>query len=239
MNRTRGMLAAALLVACGDFPRLEPMCPMAPCDIYLQCGCDGSQTPVCDLDLSRLLVGGTACRIDTLGGEESQSCTVSTSCAAGYSCIAGRCMRYCRTDDDCSGAGGLCVIHPTVDDQPIPGIAGCTTDCVPSQVDNSSCPDGWACHIYVDISTGRDRYLTDCSPAPNSGGIVGSNCSLQSDCTAGLDCVTLSPGNQQCRPNCVCEGTSCNIGVCPAETGTCIGYATPVSIGDSIYGVCY
>ncbi len=239
MRRTWNLLTALLLVACGDFQELAPVCPRAPCDIYAQCGCESLPDHVCDLDPLALATGGTSCRVDTLHGDETLVCTRNSSCAARHSCIGGRCMRYCVDDEDCPGPGGLCVIQPTVDDEPIPGITGCTTDCAPTQVNNPSCPATWACHIYVDLSTGADRYLTDCAPAPATGGGVGTACSNQTDCAASLDCITLAPGNQQCRPNCICDDTKCTAGTCPAGSGICREYSVPVVIGSSIYGVCY
>jgi hypothetical protein len=53
-------------------------CANTPCDLYSQCGCTAA-TPVCDLDPANLPTGGTACRVDRLGGGEATLCTRSTN----------------------------------------------------------------------------------------------------------------------------------------------------------------
>lgn len=239
MRCTGWLLLVATLVGCGDFAALAPVCPSAPCDLYLQCGCEAAADQVCDLDPAMLATGATACRLDALHGEESQTCSRQTTCAAGHGCIGGRCLRYCQDDDDCPGPGGLCVIQPIVNDRPIPGVTVCTTDCAPTAVVNAACPADWACHVFLDRSTGADRYLSDCTPAPASGGAVGAACTDQTGCSAGLDCVTLSATDRQCRPNCACPGGDCGAGTCPAATGSCHGFMMPVVIGSTTYGTCY
>lgn len=208
-------------------------CARSPCDIYAQCGCTPPQ--VCDLDPTMFATGGTACRDDLLHGDETLACTRSSSCAAGHGCIGGRCRRYCMTDDDCPGAGGLCVIHPTANNQPIPGVVNCTTDCLPTMAANPSCPATWACHVYQDQPT--MRYLSDCAPGGTVA--VGGVCSTHNDCRPGLDCVSLNPGGNQCRPNCLCPGGNCSAGTCPAGSGSCRGFTTPVVIGANTFGTCF
>lgn len=220
-------------------------CATQPCDLYLQCGCEGTAGQVCDLDPTMFTTGGTACRDNLLNGDETLACTRNTSCAGGHSCIGGRCRRFCRTDDDCPGAGGLCIIRPTANGNPIPGVTNCTTDCMPNLATNPSCPATWGCHVYFDDPTpatptsGDERYLTDCGAPPASGGGVGAACTSHASCQAGLDCVTLNPGGQQCRPNCVCPGGNCAAGTCPAGSGSCRGFMTPVVIGANTFGTCF
>jgi hypothetical protein len=220
-----------------DAPAIDAIdastCVRSPCDIYEQCGCEAMPGQVCDLDPAMFPTGGTKCRDDLLHGDETLACTRDTSCAGGHGCIGGRCRRYCRMDDDCPGAGGLCIIHPTAAGQPIPGVTNCTTDCMPTAATNPSCPATWACHVYFD----DPRYLTDCTP-PGTGA-VGMGCTSHNACAAGLDCVTLNPGGQQCRPSCLCPGGNCAAGSCPAGAGSCRGFTTPVVIGANTYGTCF
>lgn len=210
-------------------------CANTPCDLYDQCGCSGTAS-VCDLDPAMIASGATACRIDDAGGTENTLCTRSTSCAAGHSCVGGRCRRYCRDDATCPGDGGLCILEVTVAGNPIPDVTMCTTDCVPTQTTNAACPATWACHAYFDQP--GNRYLTDCAAQPTTGGTAGATCTRSEDCRAGLDCITLSTGGMQCRPNCLCPTGQCAQGTCPAGTGSCRGFTTPVVIGGATYGTC-
>lgn len=209
-------------------------CVRSPCDIYAQCGCEATPGKVCDLDPAMLATGATACRDDLLHGDETLACTRNSSCAAGHSCIGGRCRRYCMTDDQCPGEGGLCVIKPTTGSQEIPGVTACSTDCTPTAATNASCPATWACHVYVDATM---RFLSDCAAAGSGG--VGAVCTNHNSCAAGLDCVTLNPGGNQCRPNCLCPGGNCAAGACPGGSGSCRGFTTPVVIGANTYGTCF
>ena len=164
---------------------------------------------------------------------------MASTCAAEHVCV-GRCRRYCTTDDDCPGAGGLCIIHLTTGNPPtnIPGVLTCTTDCVPTQTTSAACPASWGCHIYRE-SGGALRYLTDCAPSPASGGTVGATCASNNDCRPGLDCVNLSQGGPQCRPSCICPGGNCAAGTCPGGSGSCRAYVEPVTIGPVSYGACF
>lgn len=214
-------------------------CSRQPCSILPQCGCDNAATPVCDLDFANLATGATKCRADNFHGTESTTCTMAATCAAEHVCV-GRCRRYCDDDDDCPGAGGLCIINLTTGNPPmnVPGVKTCTTECVPSQTANVTCPAGWACHVYRETG-GAMRYLTDCEAPPGSGGTVGAACTTNGGCNPGLDCVTLNPGGTQCRPTCICPGGNCAAGTCPGGSGSCRGYQTPVVIGPITYGACF
>jgi hypothetical protein len=226
-------------------------CPGTPCSILDQCGCESTPTtPVCDLDFQMLTTGATKCRMrnTTVVGDETQTCTMTTTCAALHVCVGGRCRKYCDDDDDCAGPGGLCIIDLTQGNPPMP-IPGapvtCTTDCIPTQASNATCPPTWACHVFLDDPTpaapdsGDERYLSDCLAPPQSGGGVGASCTGNQNCAAGLDCVTLNPGGTQCRPTCNCPGGNCAAGSCPTGTGTCRGFSPPVVIGTATYGTCF
>ncbi len=217
-------------------------CSQQPCSILPQCGCAQlPATPVCDLDLTMVATGGTRCRADNFHGTETTVCTMATTCAAEHVCV-GRCRRYCNNDDECAGAGGLCIIHLTFGNPPmnIPGTTTttCTTDCVPTSTTNATCPATWACHIYREAS-GLQRYLTDCDPTPQTGGNVGLPCMTNRDCRPGLDCITLNGTSNQCRPTCICPGGQCAQGSCPGGSGSCNALTTPATIGPITYGSCF
>lgn len=222
-------------------------CARQPCDILTQCGCEATpNTPVCDLDFANLATGATKCRADNFHGTETTTCTMATTCAADHVCVGGRCRMYCDDDNDCPGAGGLCIIALNASGAPIPDAPKtCTTDCVPSQTANPTCPTGWACHVYQDnpdgstMPNGDERYLTDCDAPPGTGGGVGAACTGNPSCQPGLDCVTLNPGGNQCRPSCMCPGGNCAAGACTAGSGSCHGFTTPVVIGAVTYGTCF
>jgi hypothetical protein len=222
-----------------------PTCVRQPCDIYAQCGCEATPGQVCDLDSTMLATGATACREDLLHGTETLACTRNSSCAALHSCIGGRCRKYCEADDDCASPGGLCVIEPTFNGQPIPGVRNCSSDCVPTLASNSNCPAGWGCHVYRHDPTpttpmsGDERWLTDCAAPPATGGGVAAPCTSHNSCQPGLDCVTLNPGGQQCRPSCMCPAGNCAAGSCPVGSGSCRAFNPPVLIGTVTYGTCF
>lgn len=222
------------------------VCARTPCDILSQCGCESNaQTPVCDLDFNQLPVGATKCRANLLDGTETTTCSATNSCGPLHVCVGGRCRKYCDDDNDCAGPGGVCLIDLTYGNPPmnIPmAPKTCTTDCQPQATTNATCPASWACHIYVNDPTpggtmGDESFLTDCD-APG-GGVTGGTCTSNRSCNPGLDCVTLNPGGNQCRPTCVCPGGNCAAGTCPGGSGTCRAYTSPPVIGGVTYGVCF
>ncbi len=222
-------------------------CARSPCDILSQCGCEGTPaTPVCDLDFQMLTTGATKCRANNFSGTESTTCTMTATCGPLHVCVGGRCRKYCDDDNDCPGAGGLCLIELTQGNpaMPIPNAPEtCSTDCNPTAASNAACPATWACHIYLEDPTpgtpGDEQYLTDCNAPPQTGGGVASVCTGNTSCNATLDCVNLNPGGPQCRPTCVCPGGNCAAGSCPGGTGSCRGYTTPVVLGTVTYGACF
>ncbi len=220
-------------------------CARSPCDILTQCGCEATPTPtVCDLDFQNLGTGATKCRADSLGGMESTTCSMTTTCEGGFVCVGGRCARYCDDDLDCPGDGGLCIIDLTqgTPAMPIPGAPStCTTDCVPSSAANPTCPTTWACHLYQDDpspTAGDERYLTNCDPP--GAGAVNAVCTSNLSCQAGFDCINLggTPANLRCRPNCLCPGGNCAAGLCPAGSGSCRAFTPPIVVGAMTYGTC-
>ena len=230
--------AAVAIDAAVDAPVDAALCAREPCSILPQCGCDDTPvTPVCDLDFSQLATGATACRTDTAHGDETTTCTRPSTCGAEHVCV-GRCAKYCDDDDDCAGPGGLCILPILFQNQPIPGVKICTTDCDPARADNATCPAGWACHLFREADGDR-RWLTNCEPAPAQGGDLGDACTASNTCKPGLDCFSDGNGGRACFANCRCPGGDCSQGVCPAGTGTCHSYSPPALIGPDAIGRCF
>ena len=212
-------------------------CSRQPCSILPQCGCDDPSMPVCDLDFANPANGDTACRADSLGGDETTTCTRPSTCGPEHICV-GRCARHCDDDDDCAGPGGLCILPILFQNQPIPGVKICTTDCDPSQEANATCPAGWACHLFREADGDR-RWLTNCEAAPATGGELGDACTTSTTCKPGLDCFSDGMGGRKCFANCRCPGGDCSLGVCPPGTGTCRGYSPPAMVGADAFGRCF
>jgi hypothetical protein len=215
-------------------------CPKSPCDLVQQCGCSSPQ--VCDLDNSALPTGGTRCRDVTTPGQDQATCSSLNGCAGGFVCLGspGQCRRYCNGDSDCPGAGGLCLLTVQYDSgggnfMDVPGAVVCTKDCQPHLAANNNCPAGYGCHIFLDDSMG-DRFLTDCTTAPASGGGDDAPCTTSSNCQPGYDCIRLTQGGETsnlCKQNCVVASPSCDGG----RTCTAFGDPKPI-IGGVEYGVC-
>jgi hypothetical protein len=216
-------------------------CATNPCDILTQCGCESTPgEPVCDLDPQMWASGGTECRAAG-SGTQATTCTSSTECAAEHVCAGGRCRRYCDDHvNDCPGAGGVCIIPLTqgTPATPIPNAPlTCTTDCMPSNETNATCPTSWACHAYRNEVNGVAQYISECD-LPGSG-ITGSPCASNRDCAPGRDCITFSNGAKQCRPMCLCNGSDCTTGQCLSRNETCHAFSPLLTIGTQTYGTCY
>lgn len=217
-------------------------CSKQPCSLSPQCGCPTNQA--CDLKNSELSTGGTECRAVNTAGTDTSTCTAPETCASGYVCLGspGQCRRWCVGDNDCPGAGSLCLLEVTyTGGNTVPGAVTCSKNCDPAgNVNPTGCPTGWGCHVYADdpdgtFGNGDERFLTDCTPTPATGGGDGATCTSNNSCAAGYDCISLTSGGtttMQCKQTCVYGG-----GVC--ATGTCQRFAEPRPvIGGVEYGVC-
>jgi hypothetical protein len=203
---------------------------------------------VCDLDPDNIATGGTACRAVGTPGQDTATCSSWIGCAGGYVCLGspGQCRRWCQDDDDCPGDGGMCILGVTSGGEPVPNATTCTKHCSPTSEAPPECPTGFACHVYLydPPPTGGDDEvsLTDCDPAPATGGGFGTDCTADgsSACAAGYDCVNYG-GDTQCMETCQCPSIgNCTGGVC--SSGTCYGYDPPAVVGPIPggveYGVC-
>ena len=193
------------------------------CDLATQIGCGPGET--CDLNGVEI-----ECRVAGTG-METDECEFINECAAGYSCIAtfslGRssCLKWCDSDDDCQGPGGVCDLPINASGIVIPGAVTCTPNCDP--LSNEGCPAGWGCKVYLHSDGTRSETL--CTPA--GAGLELAPCANEAECAPGFSCVN-DPGT--CGQNCL-FGTSPD--GCPGGT-TCVGYTTPHVIGGVEYGVC-
>ncbi len=203
-----------------------------PCTLSPQCGCPAMYA--CDLDGSMLATGGTTCRNVITMGTETSTCGSVTACAAGYTCLGAlggmACSKFCSTDADCTGPGGLCEITITFGSPPmmVPGVKVCSPNCNPLSA--SGCPATWGCHVYYNSMDSRE--FTSCS-ASGAGG-QNAACTDDSSCMAGFSCVNNGTSTV-CLKNCQLTPPA---GTCPGAS-SCVGFSHPAVIGTVEYGVCF
>ncbi len=210
------------------------LCATQPCDIQTQCGCP--MTQACDLDFSDLM--GTACRPQVDTGVEGTSCGgplgSPQKCAKKYVCLGSgserSCERYCKTNADCLGPRGQCVLQITANGQPIPDAVTCTSNCDPASATNPLCPASWTCDLFTATFMATQYKIADCRPA--GGAAQGATCSATVSCAAGLSCITQGTAMKCAK---ICKPPS-NTG-CPTGT-TCMSFGTPFSVGGTEYGAC-
>jgi hypothetical protein len=216
-----------------DAPVLPPdanTCATQPCDILTQCGCGA--TEACDIDNSDNI--GTACRTVFTPGTETSTCTNPTRCDKGFVCLfdggsnVGTCKRYCDADSDCGTPRGKCIFQITSGGQPIPDVPkACSSNCDPTNSAAGGCPSTHKCGLFTVDTTN----IVDCSVAGN--GTQGAACNNNDAlCAANFLCTTVGASNA-CRR--ICNRTN-NTGCVGSQT--CLGFATPFSVGGTEYGVC-
>ncbi len=206
----------------------------SPCRLVDQCGCNPA-TEACDLGGSYPSQGTTACRPVLIDGTGLDTCNDWTSCAAGYVCLGASgqasCKRYCSSDAECEGGGGLCVIEVTSGGTPIPGVKVCSPSCDPFT--SSGCPSGWACGAFSDSV--EQRNFTWCA-VPGQG-VNNAICSDDGQCAAGFTCVSVS-GTHRCKK--YCDKGDGSPGC--AANQTCVGLVDaaghPLLVAGVSYGVC-
>ncbi|MEM9193767.1 MAG: hypothetical protein AAGF12_31620 [Myxococcota bacterium] len=207
-------------------------CPESPCRLApAQCGCPTGQGCFLNGSLSR------ECRVAGPQGA-GESCATA-ACRAGFECIdiaasgpsIPTCVRYCGNDIDCPG--GLCFDLVDGMGAPLPGARVCTQPCNPARL--SGCAPGANCDIFRE-STGAMRLFTDCR-APVGTTTQGLPCLDSSDCAAGHTCI--DPDGAGIRGNeCLhyCEVGVSSVGCSIFDT--CFGFATPLVVNGTEYGVC-
>jgi cysteine-rich repeat protein len=205
------------------------------CDLVAQ---DCPQSLACDLDNTKLMQGGTKCRLVSVNGGDADTCASPGQCRAGFACVGsdanGTCLRFCGSDDDCAAPGGLCVQQLTyAPNMPIPGVFLCSENCSPLTA--AGCAPGWSCSATHSPLAGDTRSMTRCTKAGSGG--QGQSCAANSDCKVGFTCIGTSGGNK-CLKSCVI-GSGAGLG-CSGLPGTkCTGLANPPLIGGLEYGVCF
>jgi cysteine-rich repeat protein len=196
------------------------------CELVPQSGCPSGQA--CDLDDDD--DGSTECRAITTAGNEDDACTVTTACAAGYSCVSdfslASCYEFCTSDAQCSGVGSRCFIELADDmGDPIPGVTMCSNSCDP--LAQTGCPAGMGC--IVGNMAGGD--VTDCREMGTDPD--GSPCNSTLECLSGSLCVTRADMTRRCQEMCNVNGPD----TC-AGASTCGGFSNPVTFGAVEIGTC-
>lgn len=198
------------------------------CSILPQGGCGGS-TPACDIDITAT---ETACREVTKQGTSNSHCAVPTECAIGYTCIEevdashpAVCSRFCNDDSDCLGTGSRCTIGLVDNNNGPTNIHVCSNACDP--YDQSGCPSGMGC-VAIE-ATGGD--YTDCRYMGTK--LDGQTCTDTSQCEPGSMCAAFGSSSSH-----VCAAI-CKVGSNSCASGSCLGFATPLTIANVQYGLCH
>jgi hypothetical protein len=214
-------------------------CAMQPCSILpTQCGC--APGSACDVDTMDLM--GTACRLVTTPGHETNTCGSLKDCDAGYVCLgqtgSSACKKYCSTNTDCGSPRGQCVIDITDGTNPIPGLPPvCSSNCDPTNTAAGGCPAGFKCGIFSQPHMGMTFPIVDCSLAGT--GTQGTNCKVGANgddklCAPNFLCTTVNAGtNFNCRK--ICNKTA-NSGCVGAQT--CLSFNPVFVVANTEYGVC-
>ncbi|MDB4959416.1 MAG: hypothetical protein JWO36_6985 [Myxococcales bacterium] len=215
-------------------------CATQPCDILTQCGCGMGMA--CDVDTTDLM--GTACRMLTTPGHETNTCGSLKDCDRGYVCLgaagSSTCKKYCSSSSDCGTPRGQCVIDVSNGTMVIPGIPSvCSSNCDPINTAIGGCPGGFKCGLFTQPHQSMTYGIVDCT--------------LAGTLTQGANCAGAGSGDDKlCAPNFLCTqlGTTpvtykclkvCNKTAntgCVAAAPTCGGFGTPFLVAGTEYGVC-
>jgi hypothetical protein len=196
-------------------PDVEPEAAV-PCTLVPQSGCGTDM--VCDLwqgDPNAT----TTCRPVTEDGGEQDTCWLDTDCGAGLTCVGYQatlsvCMRFCKTDEDCTAPGGACRLGLSSNGTPIPGVKVCTQNCDPRN--NSGCPTArLRCEITAATSDPSEQHgFTACQLAGM--GKQNSACQQNADCAADHGCYNTGSTKLCCHycsndSDCPDAGASCHL----------------------------
>lgn len=205
-------------------------CDESPCKLLSpQCGCEVGDK--CTIDGG----GDRTCVADGTRAPGQECGSSLGDCEAGALCVyvidGGEtlsCARFCETDAQCDGQGGVCALGLNgVDD-----VKLCSENC--DLVSASGCAiAGTKCGLGYDDTA--SRYFSLCVGA--GAGVEQSICNGQtSQCAPGYDCFETSEGDGTTRcfkwcsslaPGCP-DGQSCLMDV----------FDPPIAIGNVTYGVC-
>jgi hypothetical protein len=182
--------------------------------------------------LFNLTAAKFACQTSSGTAGAYGSCKVDGDCASGLACIqvgqnqiSDHCAAYCTDNSGCE-TGHSCLMFKTVRKLPSGTAVGAcgplTTACDPS-TPTSSCPASTRCSVI------DNDYLT-CLPVIDTRS-VGATCQSDSDCAAGLICVTFQGGQVLCEQVCAVGGNGCG-------AQTCTSFSPTLSIGSVEVGFC-
>ncbi len=203
-------------------------CSEDPCKLVEpQCGCGIGEK--CSVD-----AGGRVC-------EEAGTRTPGQACGNGIGeCEAGSvcvvvfetddtlsCSRFCSSDLQCDGQGGLCAV----------GLGGaedaklCSDNC--DVVSSSGCAiAGTKCGIYFDQTD--MRYFSSCVGA--GAGVAQSECNDQTnECAPGFECLQTQEEGEVFR---CFEWCSSAASECTGDLTCQTDFTPPIVIGAVTYGIC-
>ena len=114
---------------------------------------------------------GTACRMITTPGHETNTCTGPSDCDKDFVCLGGAadasCHKYCTADAECGTPRGQCVIDIQSGGTPIQGIpSACSSNCDPANnATPAACPSTMKCSLFTATHMGTARNISDCEKA--------------------------------------------------------------------------
>jgi hypothetical protein len=193
------------------------------CNVFPACGCPTGQTCSPNTQATGLKCFPSG----SLG--EGADCT-NGICASGLGCFGGLCSRYCQSDSDCPAVdtARACVQTHWSAGVDILGVLVCARVCDPVSPHNPrspllACPVGFGCSSWGMSFPGA----SDCEPQ-SGGGVSGSTCSTDSDCTPGYYCSNA--GN--CMKYCY------TVADCPTGKLCTYSSSTPNYAGTTQVGYC-
>lgn len=201
-------------------------CAESPCKLVApQCGC----------------AAGEGCTLDNMGARVCQAaggvapggnCSLD-DCAPGGICLGTTpttptCGEFCKTDAQCDGPGGLCVVGLNDGNgNPISGVSLCSENCNPTT--NSGCISGTGC-TFGQEQAGQMRFFTACRAIGS--GTQGATCMTNADCAATYGCINT--GTKQCMKYCTVGSTCAGGAACSPISIN----GTNIEIGGVQYGIC-
>jgi hypothetical protein len=214
---------------------------------------DAEPFPGCDPAMADTCGAGKTCYVDCKAGQSvcvaagpagpGQACPSDTSsCAQGTQCFAYSnteaqcavrvCLKFCKTDDDCTtasgvglGPGSLCA-GPVECNMQSTGHKTCTFACDPRSTARIGCPQDLNCFLVGE----HDQVDCRCTPTASVKD-EGQSCVGFSDCKPGLICTTMGVGTpQQCRR--ICKNGA------DGATDCAPGQACMALLNDTVYGIC-
>jgi len=214
---------------------------------------DGGPFPGCDPAMAATCGDGKTCYVDCKMGQSvcvaagpagpGEACPNDTSsCAQGTQCFAYSntesmcavriCLKFCKTDDDCTsatgvglGPGSLCA-GPVECSKQSTGHKTCTFACDPRGTARTGCPQDLNCFLVGE----HDQVDCRCTPTASVKD-EGQACAGFSDCKPGLICTTMGAGTpQQCRR--ICKNGAAGATDCAPGQG-CMAL-----LNDTVYGIC-